>query len=123
MKKKILIIEDNVLNMKLFNDLLQAHGYETLQNIGDTDFMELAKKNRPDLILMDIQLPHVSGIELIKNLKADHDLKNIPIVAITAFAMSNDEERIKESGCDGYIAKPISVSSFLDDVENFLNSG
>ena len=121
MKKKILIVEDDVLNMKLFNDLLQAQGYETFQDKNGSDVLELASKTRLDLILMDIKLPKVSGLDLIKCLKNDRDLMRIPTVAVTAFAMSNDEERIKEGGFDGYIAKPILITSFLVTVAKFLS--
>jgi two-component system cell cycle response regulator DivK len=120
MAKTILIVEDNDLNMKLFNDLLQAHGYDTVPTMNGRDALRLAREHRPDLILMDIQLPEVSGLEITKMLKADNDLKHIPVVAVTAFAMKGDEERIRESGCEGYIAKPISVASFLATVEKFL---
>ena len=121
MKKKILIVEDDVLNMKLFNDLLQAQGYETFQDKNGSDVLELASKTRLDLILMDIKLPKVSGLDLIKCLKNDRNLMRIPTVAVTAFAMSNDEERIKEGGFDGYITKPILITSFLVTVAKFLS--
>jgi len=120
MSKTILIVEDNELNMKLFNDLLQAHGYNTLQAKDGRAVIELTRKNRPDLILMDIQLPEISGLEITKMLKADDDLRSIPVVAITAFAMKGDEQKIRNGGCDGYIAKPISVASFLQTVARFL---
>ena len=120
MAKKILIVEDNDLNMKLFNDLLQAHGYETVQTKDGTEALKLAREHRPDLILMDIQLPEISGLEVTKMLKADDDLKVIPVIAVTAFAMKGDEEKIREGGCEGYIAKPISVPSFLGTIEKFL---
>ncbi len=120
MSKTILIVEDNELNMKLFNDLLQAHGYNTLQAKDGRVVVELTRKNRPDLILMDIQLPEISGLEITKMLKADDDLRSIPVVAITAFAMKGDEQKIRNGGCDGYIAKPISVASFLQTVSRFL---
>lgn len=120
MSKTILIVEDNELNMKLFNDLLQAHGYNTLQAKDGRVVVELARKNRPDLILMDIQLPEISGLEITKMLKADDDLRSIPVVAVTAFAMKGDEQKIRNGGCDGYIAKPISVASFLQTVSRFL---
>lgn len=120
MAKKVLIVEDNELNMKLFNDLLQAHGYETIQTGDGRDVMDIVRKNRPDLILMDIQLPEISGLEVTKMLKADDDLKSIPVVAVTAFAMKGDEEKIREGGCEGYIAKPIAVASFLKTVAQFL---
>jgi len=120
MPKTILIVEDNELNMKLFNDLLQAHGYNTLQAKDGRVVIEMTRKNRPDLILMDIQLPEISGLEITKMLKADDDLRDIPVVAVTAFAMKGDEQKIRSGGCDGYIAKPISVASFLQTVSRFL---
>ena len=120
MTKSVLIVEDNDLNMKLFNDLLQANGYETLQTKDGREVMDIARKHRPDLILMDIQLPEISGLEITKMLKDDAELKSIPVIAVTAFAMKGDEEKIREGGCEGYIAKPISVSSFLQTVSRFL---
>jgi two-component system cell cycle response regulator DivK len=120
MGKTILIVEDNDLNMKLFNDLLQAHGYQTLQTKDGREALKLARDNRPDLILMDIQLPEISGLEITRLLKADDELKAIPVIAVTAFAMKGDEEKIREGGCEGYIAKPISVASFLQTVAKFL---
>ena len=120
MSKTILIVEDNDLNMKLFNDLLQAHGYDTVQTRDGRDVLKLVRERRPDLILMDIQLPEISGLEITKMLKADPALKSIPVVAVTAFAMKGDEEKIREGGCDGYLAKPISVTSFLKTVADFL---
>jgi two-component system, cell cycle response regulator DivK len=120
MSKTILIVEDNELNMKLFNDLLESHGYSTLQTRDGRDVMSLTRKHRPDLILMDIQLPEISGLEIAKMLKADDDLASIPVVAVTAFAMKGDEQKIRSGGCDGYIAKPISVVNFLDTVSKFL---
>ena len=119
--KKVLIVEDNELNMKLFHDLLDAHGYETLQTRDGIEALEIARTNRPDLILMDIQLPEVSGLEVTKWIKEDDSLRSIPVIAVTAFAMKGDEEKIRESGCEAYIAKPISVSHFLETVQKFLN--
>ncbi|PCI41133.1 MAG: two-component system response regulator [Rhodospirillaceae bacterium] len=120
MAKTILIVEDNALNMKLFNDLLKSRDYVTLQSNDGSDVMEIAKEQSPDLIIMDIQLPGRSGLDLTKDLKADDDLKHIPIVAVTAFAMKGDEEKIREAGCDDYIAKPISIPIFLETMEKFL---
>ena len=120
MSKTVLIVEDNELNMKLFHDLLEAHGYGTLQTRTGIEALELARKYRPDLILMDIQLPEVSGLEVTKWLKEDEELSHIPVVAVTAFAMKGDEERIREGGCEAYISKPISVVSFLDTVRRHL---
>lgn len=121
MAKTILIVEDNDLNMKLFNDLLQAHGYETMQTMDGRDVLQMVRERRPDLIIMDIQLPEISGLEVTKTLKADDSLKDIPVIAVTAFAMKGDEEKIREGGCEGYIAKPISVPTFLETVAKFLN--
>ena len=116
----VLIVEDNELNMKLFNDLLVAHGYKTIQTRNGFEALELARKHRPDLILMDIQLPEVSGLEVTKWLKDDPDLKHIPVVAVTAFAMKGDEERIREGGCEAYLSKPISVGKFIETIRHFL---
>jgi two-component system, cell cycle response regulator DivK len=118
--KKVLIVEDNDLNMKLFNDLLEAHGYLTLQTKDGVEALRMARQHRPDLILMDIQLPEVSGLEVTKWLKEDADLRSIPVIAVTAFAMKGDEEKIRDGGCEAYIAKPISVASFMRTVERFL---
>ncbi len=122
MSKTVLIVEDNELNMKLFNDLLQAHGYNTLQTRDGREVLSMTRKHRPDLILMDIQLPEISGLEIAKMLKADDDLNAIPVVAVTAFAMKGDEQKIRNGGCDGYIAKPISVNNFLQTVSKFLEA-
>lgn len=121
MAKTILIVEDNELNMKLFNDLLQAHGYDTLQTKDGHEAVSITEEHHPDLILMDIQLPKISGLEITKMIKEKDELKDIPVIAVTAFAMKGDEEKIMEGGCDGYIAKPISVPSFLETVAGFLN--
>ena len=118
--KKVLIVEDNDLNMKLFNDLLEAHGYLTLQTKDGMEALRLARQHRPDLILMDIQLPEVSGLDVTKWLKEDDDLRHIPVIAVTAFAMKGDEEKIRDGGCEAYIAKPISVVGFMRTVERFL---
>ena len=119
--KRVLIVEDNDLNMKLFHDLLEAHGYDTLQTKDWLEALRLAREYRPDLILMDIQLPEVSGLEVTKWIKEDDDLRAIPVIAVTAFAMKGDEEKIREGGCEDYIAKPISVANFLQTVERFLS--
>lgn len=120
--KCILIVEDNELNKKLFRDLLEANGYRTLHTADGMEVMDIARKHKPDLILMDIQLPEVSGIEVTGWLKKDPELKNIPIVAITAFAMKGDEEKILAGGCQGYLSKPISVSSFLATVRHYVGT-
>jgi two-component system, cell cycle response regulator DivK len=118
--KTVLIVEDNDLNMKLFNDLLEAHGYATLKSRSGLEGFDLARQHHPDLVLMDIQLPEVSGIDIIKLLKEDEHLRPIPVIAITAFAMKGDEERIRESGCEGYLSKPISVAKFIETVRSFI---
>jgi two-component system cell cycle response regulator DivK len=121
MSKRILIVEDNDLNMKLLHDLLEAHGYATLQTKDGMEALKLARLHHPDLILMDIQLPDVSGLEVTKWIKGDDDLKTIPIIAVTAFVMKGDEEQIREGGCEAYIAKPISVVNLLRTVRRLLN--
>ncbi len=120
MTKKILIVEDNELNMKLFHDLLEAQGYETIETNNGMKAVDLARAHMPDLILMDIQLPEVSGLDVTKWLKEDDELKSIPVIAVTAFAMKGDEERIRQGGCEAYISKPISVSTFLETVRVYL---
>lgn len=120
MSKTVLIVEDNELNMKLFHDLLESQGYSTLQTREGMQALQLARAHRPDLILMDIQLPEISGLEVTKWIKEDDELNNIPVIAVTAFAMKGDEERIRQGGCEAYISKPISVSTFLDTVRRHL---
>src|SRR6516225_10953521 len=105
--------------MKLFHDLLEAHGYATVGTRNGVEAVELARSHRPDLILMDIQLPEVSGLEVTRWLKDDSQLASIPIVAITAFAMKGDEERIRQGGCEAYLSKPISVAKFLETVKTY----
>jgi two-component system cell cycle response regulator DivK len=120
MTKTVLIVEDNELNLKLFNDLLEAHGYVTVQTRNGMEAIELARLHRPDLILMDIQLPEVSGLQVTQWIKSDEELKHIPVIAITAFAMKGDEEKMRQGGCEAYLSKPISVVKFLETVKSFL---
>ena len=120
MPKTILIVEDNELSMKLVNDLLEANGYNIVGTADGQEVLELAKEYRPDLILMDIQLPDISGIEVTKMIKAEDSLKEIPVIAVTAHALRGDEKKIREAGCDDYIAKPISVPNFLVTVAKFI---
>lgn len=122
MQKTIMIVEDNELNMKLFNDLLESRGYGTIQTRNGFEALDLARAHFPDLILMDIQLPEVSGLEVTKWLKEDEALADIPVIAVTAFAMKGDEERILQGGCEGYISKPISVSHFLETIERYIGA-
>ncbi len=120
MKKKILIVEDNDLNLKLFRDLLAAHGYDTIETKEGLEAITLTKHEHPDLILMDIQLPEISGLDVTRRLKADASICDIPIVAVTAFAMKDDEEKILAAGCEAYLSKPISIVSFMETVRRFL---
>lgn len=120
MSKTILIVEDNALNMKLFNDLLVSQGFRTLQSVDGVSALETARRERPDLIVMDIQLPEVSGLEVTKWIKEDERLRHIPVIAVTAFAMKGDEEKIRDGGCEAYVSKPISVKSFLGVVRKHL---
>lgn len=123
MSKTVLIVEDNELNMKLFNDLLEAKGYNVIQTRNGLNALDLAKEHRPDLILMDIQLPEVSGLEVTKWLKEDEQIASIPVIAVTAFAMKGDEERIRQGGCEAYISKPISVSTFIQTIQHHIGDG
>lgn len=118
--KKVMIVEDNELNMKLFHDLLEAHGVETIQARDGKNVLALARQHKPDLVLMDIQLPEVSGLDITKWLKEDDELKTIPVIAVTAFAMKGDEQKIREGGCEDYISKPISVIKFIETVQKYL---
>jgi two-component system cell cycle response regulator DivK len=119
--KTVLVVEDNDLNMKLFHDVLEAGGYNVLQATDGTEGWRMAREQRPNLILMDIQLPDVSGLEVTEWLRADETLKSIPVIAITAFAMAGDKVKILEGGCDAYLAKPISVTNFLQTIDRFAN--
>lgn len=119
-KKKVMIVEDNELNLRLFRDLLNAYGYKSVETRNGLKALEIAKEEQPDLILMDIQLPHVSGLDVTRWMKADPQIEHIPIIAVTAFAMRGDEERIKEGGCQAYLSKPIAVSTFIDTIKKFI---
>ena len=120
MSKTVLIVEDNELNMKLFNDLVETRGHTILQTRSGIEAVEIARRRRPDLILMDIQLPEVSGLEVTQWLKDDEELRHIPVIAITAFAMKGDEEKILRGGCEAYLSKPISVAKFFETIDHFL---
>ena len=120
MAKRVLVVEDNELNLKLFCDLLRAHEF-TAEPVRDgRDAVERARAFQPDLIIMDIQMPHVTGYELILELKADATLKSIPVMAVTAYAGREDEERIRAAGADTYVSKPISLARFMDAVGSLL---
>jgi two-component system cell cycle response regulator DivK len=118
--EKILVVEDNELNLKLFCDLLRAHGYLAEPVRDGREAVATARGFRPDLIIMDIQMPYISGLELIEQLKGDADLKAVPIMAVTAYAARGDEERIRDAGAEGYVSKPISVMRFVEAVSGLL---
>ncbi|MBB6124943.1 response regulator [Sphingobium subterraneum] len=120
MTKRILVVEDNELNLKLFCDLLRAHGHEARPLSDGRDILNEARSFQPDLIIMDIHLPHVSGLDLIAALKRDPALAPIPIMAVTAYAGKGDEERIRGAGAEAYVSKPISVMKFIETVVGLL---
>lgn len=122
MPKKVLIVEDNDLNLKLFRDLLEANGYITVETKEGLNATDLVRREKPDLILMDIQLPEISGLDVTRKIKADKSICDIPIIAVTAFAMKDDEEKILRAGCEAYISKPISIVSFLETIKRFLTT-
>ena len=117
---KILIVEDNALNIKLICDLLEAHGHETEAVLDSRLALETARAFAPELIITDIQLPHISGLELIRLFRADEGLRDVPIMAVTAYSTSGDEDRARGEGAMAYVAKPISVSRFVQTVEELL---
>ena len=117
--RTVLVVEDNELNLKLLNDILEYHGYTVFTTRLGEPALELARQHRPDLILMDIQLPDISGMEATRRLKADEQTRAIPIIAVTAFAMSGDEAKVLASGCDAYVSKPFNVVEFLKLVEHW----
>ena len=119
-RRCVLIVEDNVLNMKLFSAMLSAQGYDVLQAPNGSSALDLAHVRHPDLIIMDLQLPDMSGLDVTRMLKADDDTRDIAIIATTAYALRGDEEKIRASGCDGYMAKPIAVSNLLDLIETLI---
>ena len=118
---KILVVEDNEMNMRLFSDLLKTKGYEIFECMHGTKALGLIKKIHPDLVIMDIQMPEISGIDITKKIRATPDTAKTIILAISAFAMKSDEERILKAGVDGYIPKPISIPLFFDTVTTLLN--
>jgi two-component system cell cycle response regulator DivK len=120
---KILVVEDNALNIKLFCDLLTAHGHETEPVIDSRDALDTARSFRPDLVITDIQLPHITGIELMELLRADEHLKSVPIMAVTAYSAAGDDERIRAAGAQAYVSKPISVLQFAETVDQLLADG
>lgn len=120
-EKKILVVEDNVMNLELVSDLLEAHGFRVVQAESGAAAIELAENEQPDLILMDLQLPEMDGLEATRRLKQNHLTKSIIVVALTAHAMIGDEEKAREAGCSGYIAKPINTREFGEVISGFLD--
>ena len=120
---KILVVEDNALNIKLFCDLLTAHGHETEPVLDSREAMDAARAFHPDLVITDIQLPHITGIELMELIRADDDLKSVPIMAVTAYSAVGDDERIMAAGAQAYVAKPISVMRFAETVNELREAG
>ena len=120
--KRILIVEDNALNLKLLHDVLEAHGYATVTTGEGRAALPLAREHQPDLILMDLQLPDISGLDAVAELKTDESTREIPVVAVTAFALTGDEHKALAGGCDGYLSKPIALRGFLDLVERFIGA-
>ena len=122
MKDRILIVEDNQMNLELVSDILEWGGYEVIQARGGEEALAAARRSRPDLILMDLQLPEMDGLEVTRRLKEDEALKDIIVVALTAHAMRGDEERAHAAGCSGYIAKPIDTRRFISVIAGYLES-
>jgi two-component system cell cycle response regulator DivK len=120
--KKVLVVEDNELNMKLFCDLLDAFGFQTVESRDGLKAVDLAREHKPDLIIMDIQLPEVSGLDLTRWIKDDTSIKNIPIMAVTAFAMRQDERLVREAGCEAYMSKPIQMGAFIKEVQKLTDT-
>ena len=120
---KIMVVEDNALNIKLFCDLLTAHGHETRGVTDSREAMDVARELGPDLVITDIQLPHIDGMELMRRLRADEELCRVPIMAVTAYAAEGDDERIRDAGAQAYVSKPISVARFAETVGELLDAG
>jgi two-component system cell cycle response regulator DivK len=120
---KILIVEDNALNIKLFCDLLAAHGHQPEAVTDSRNALDAAREFDPDLVITDIQLPHVSGLELIRMIRKDDQLADVPIMAVTAYSARGDEERIRAAGAQAYVSKPISVVRFAETVDQLLKNG
>jgi two-component system, cell cycle response regulator DivK len=119
--KKVLVVEDNELNLRLFCDLLRAHDYDAEAVRDGREALDRARAFEPDLIVMDIQMPYVTGLELTIAIRADTELAAIPIMAVTAYAGKGDEERIRAAGADAYVSKPISLLRFIETVEGLVN--
>mgnify|MGYP000235149755 CR=1 FL=1 len=118
--KKVLVVEDNALNCRLFCDLLRVHGYDSEPVNDGREVIGRVQESRPDLIIMDIQMPHVSGLDLIEAIKGDAETRSIPIMAVTAYAARGDEERIRAAGAEGYVSKPIALMPFIAEVQRLM---
>jgi two-component system, cell cycle response regulator DivK len=123
MTTSILIVDDNAISLRLCRDLLQAYGYETSEATDGPEAIEMLHARRPDLVLLDIQLPNMSGLDVIRSIRSDPDLSSLPVAALTAFGLSNERDACLEAGCDAYLAKPFRLGDLLDIVENFTASG
>ncbi len=121
MAKLILIVEDEPRNLTLLRDLLQVSGYKTIEATDGEQGVELVKAKKPDLILMDVQMPKMDGLEATRILKADASTGNIPVLVLTSYAMKGDKERILEAGCDGYLAKPLDIKELLKIVAEYFS--
>ena len=120
-RKKVLVVEDNELNMKLFCDLLDAYGFEAIKSPDGLRAIDIARAEQPDLIIMDILLPDVSGLDLTRWIKDDETIASIPVLAVTAFAMRADEKLVREAGCEAYLSKPIQMRSFRSTVDSLIS--
>lgn len=122
MGNKVLVVEDNEMNMKLMLDLLEVHGIGTISTSEGAEVLEMARAEKPDLILLDINLPGIYGLDVIKDLKADDDVCDIPVIAVTANAMAEDEKKAREAGCSDYVTKPISLTGFIETVKQYVSN-
>jgi len=120
MSNRILVVEDNEMNMQLFEYLLEESGFEIVKATTGEEALSLARESKPDLILMDIHLPGMDGLSVVRELKAGGDMEGVPILALTAHAMRGDKDRFLQAGCDGYISKPIDVKTFIPSIQQFL---
>ncbi|OGG46743.1 MAG: two-component system response regulator [Candidatus Handelsmanbacteria bacterium RIFCSPLOWO2_12_FULL_64_10] len=116
----VLIVEDNANNRMIMRDLMEVQGHRTLEAVDGAEGLAMALEHRPDLILMDVQLPGMDGYEVTRRLKTQDETKHIPIVAVTSYAMKGEEERAREAGCDAYVSKPIDIHKLVETVQRFL---
>ena len=116
----VLITEDNPKNRKVFKDILHVHGYKSIEAVDGEEGYKMAKENKPDLILMDVQLPGTDGYEITRRLKSEDDTKDIPIIIVTSFAMAGEENEARAAGCNDYISKPINIHQFIETIKKYL---